>query len=54
MISAGLHTRDRILDAFTNAFSAAVNEKGDVTEALASVQEATVADLEKSGYDVAE
>lgn len=41
-------------DAFNNAFSAAVNEKGSFAEALASVQDATVADLEKSGYDVAE
>ncbi|NQX29095.1 extracellular solute-binding protein [Microbacteriaceae bacterium VKM Ac-2854] len=41
-------------DAFNNAFSTAVNEKGSFTDALAAVQDATVADLEKSGYEVAQ
>lgn len=39
-------------DAFANNFSSAVNAKGGFDQALTAVQEATVADLKKSGYQV--
>ncbi|NQX35019.1 ABC transporter substrate-binding protein [Herbiconiux sp. VKM Ac-2851] len=41
-------------DAFTNAFSTAVNSGGSFSDALSTVQDAVVADMDKAGYDVSE